>query len=372
MNLYNHIIEAVIKSIICSKESTVLQKEKMDINKKNQLFEALNIVDTHAGMLLTVKKETGAKIFGCTCPVIPPEIPAAFNILLLKIPEFVLNSADLREKYAAVYDAIILPECSGTCSHNPFPSVKSFSFSFPPGWGEDASVALHNSFEKMLRTLCGINIREINIGELQKRTAVYEALRRALRGINAAKNEKPGIISSTDLFRIFETALVLPPDRALQLITPILEWMRSEKPAADLSVINAMLYGGRLFPHELADQIESMGINVSEDDSCTGRRCFDLSVNAESEYLFYELLDAYSYRPLTPCLRGPQERHELLYRLLRNHGIETVIITDEGDCEFPPGHIDYLRIRLMRDGIDPLIITPKSLQKKISDYLEFF
>jgi len=372
MNMYNHIIEAVIKSIICSKESTVLQKDKMDINKKNQLFSALNIIDTHAGMLLTIKKESGTRIFGCTCPVIPPEIPAAFNILLLKIPEFVLDSTDLREKYAAVYDAVILPGCSGTCSHNPFPSVKSFSFSFPSGWGEDASVALHNSFEEMLRTLCGINIREINIGELQKRTAVYEALRRTLRGINTAKNEKPGLISSTDLSRIFETALILPPDRALQLIAPVLEWMRSEQPVAAGSGINAMLYGGRLFPNELADQIESMGINVSEDDSCTGRRCFDLSTNAESEFLFYELLDAYSYRPLTPCLRSPQERHELLYRLLRNHGIETVIFTDEGDCEFPSEHVDYLRIRMMRDGIDPLVITPGNLQKKISAYLELF
>ena len=125
-------------------------------------------------------------------------------------------------------------------------------------------------------------------------------------------------------------------------------------------------------PAELAGNIESLGINVAEDDSCAGRRCFDLSTNAESDYLFYELLDSYSYRPLTPCMRTQEERYELLYKLLRNHGIETVIFVEDAGCGLSSAHIDYLRVRMMRDGIDPLVITPVNCAEKIRGYLEVF
>lgn len=344
----------------------------MDTDKKNSVLKQLSINDTHADMLISIKENTGARIFGCTCPVIPPEIPSAFNVLLLKIPEFVMVSEETSEKYSAIYDGVILPGCSGICSRNPFPSMPSFSFSFPGGWGEDASVAIHNSFENMLRSLCGINIKDINIEELKNRTSVYETLRRTVRGICAAKNEKPGLMSNVELSAVFETALILPPADALKLLVPVLEWIRSEKPSDPLSRVNAMIYGGRTFPAELADVIESAGINAAEDDTCTGRRCFDLSTNAESDYLFYELLDAYSYRPLTPCLRKQEERYELLYRLLRNHGIETLIFVDDNGCSLSTAQIDYLRVRMMRDGIDPLVITPGNCTEKIRSYLEEF
>ena len=41
-----------------------------------------------------------------------------------------------------------------------------------------------------------------------------------------------------------------------------------------------------------------------EDDFCNGRRQFDLSHNASSEYLYYEILDACTYRPLCPSAPG--------------------------------------------------------------------
>lgn len=224
----------------------------------------------------------------------------------------------------------------------------------------------------MLGSLCGINIKQIDIDELKKRTAVYEQLRRTVRGICAAKNEKPGLISITEISSVFETALILPPDTALELLAPVLEWMRGEKSEAPGNMPNAMLYGGRVFPGPLADCIESLGINVAEDDSCAGRRSFDLSINAESDYLFYELLDSYSYRPLTPCIRTQEERYELLYRLLRNHGIESVIFIEDAECGISSAHIDYLRVRMMRDGIDPLVITPDNCAVNVKRYLELF
>lgn len=336
----------------------------MDNDKKISVFNTLLFRDNYSEIIALARKE-GFKIFGCTCPVIPPEIPAAFNIMLLKIPGFLTGSSS-----GEIYDAIILPEGRGVCSVNPFPGIKEFRFSLPSGWGEDASVAIHNSFEKMLRETAGLDIKKINIEELKKRTAIYESLRRTVRGICAALNEKPGIMTNAELSPVFESALCLPPGHALDLLTPVLQWARSENAPSAGEKISAMLYGGRVFPWDIADRVENCGIHVAEDDSCAGRRCFDMSVNAGSDYLFYELLDAYSYRPLTPCLRTQEERYELLYKLLKNHGIETVIFYRGEDCSIYGEQVDFLRVRMMRDGVDPLEINDANCAMKVREYLE--
>ncbi len=341
----------------------------MDTVKKNSLLSPLGTYDDYPEMLLSFKAAEGTKIYGCTTPLIPPEIPLAFNILLLKIPEAVYKSPELKKSMKSVYDAIIVPDCQGICSENPFPEIKKFSFSFSPGWGEDASVSIHNSFAGMLRELEGIDIKSINIGELKSRTAMYENLRRTVRGICAAANEKHGILTPGELSLVFEAGLALPPERALALLAPVLEWARGITGTAPEGH-SAMLFGGREFPHETAALIESCGINVAEDDSCSGRRCFDLSVNAASDYLFYELLDAYSYRPRTPCTRTAEERYELLYRLLKNHGVETVIFFKGGGCSIQDEHVDFLRVRMMRDSVDPLEVYGADCETVVKKYLD--
>ena len=50
-----------------------------------------------------------------------------------------------------------------------------------------------------------------------------------------------------EISSVFETALILPPGKALKLLVPVLGWMRAEKSAAADIKINAMLYGGRVF-----------------------------------------------------------------------------------------------------------------------------
>ena len=120
----------------------------------------------------------------------------------------------------------------------------------------------------------------------------------------------------------------------------------------------------------IADSIEESGILLIEDDSCSGRRLFDISLNAESEYIFYEILDAYSYRALTPCLRSVNERYELLYKLLRNYNISTVIFFRDKNCSESVKDIEYLRIKMMRDGIDPLVIDENNYREIVRDYVK--
>ena len=130
----------------------------------------------------------------------------------------------------------------------------------------------------------------------------------------------------------------------------------------------ALIYGARKIPPYIIDFIENNGIDIEEDDTCRGRRLFDISLNAESEYLFYELLDAYSYRPMSPCIRTAGERYELLYKLLRNYGINLLIFYKDDLCGITSEAVNYLRIRCMRDGIDPLVIDRKNYKETVENY----
>jgi benzoyl-CoA reductase/2-hydroxyglutaryl-CoA dehydratase subunit BcrC/BadD/HgdB len=250
---------------------------------------------------------------------------------------------------------VVISDKACFCNKN-IKSIPHYIFKTPEGFGEDAAVALHNEISIMLNTLFNIDIKSINIETLQKETAVYERLRRLIRSISTLRSENRSILSNDELSLIFEIALILPPEIAIQYLNPVLEEIKISDNRHEDIKIRALLYGKKYIPHLLADNIERTGILIAEDDLCTGRRIFDISLNAQSEYIFYEILDAYTYRPLWACLRPVNERYELVYKLLRNYQIDCVIFYKDENCHDLNRDIDYLRIKLMRDGIDPLVI----------------
>lgn len=334
------------------------------------ILENLSGIESlYESIIRKYRDETGCRIVMSPIFFVPPEINSAFNIVTLKIPEFILNSPDRDNRLKSICDAVILPGRENLCGSS-FISGGEYIFSTPSGFGEDAAVNLHNELLAMLKNLFNIDLKTIDIQNLQKKTAIYEKLRRTVRSIASIRWEKPQMLSNTSLSLIFETALILPPEIALDYILPLADRMRSADSSAEDKKLKVMIYGGRKIPYKIADEIEARGILIAEDDSCTGRRLFDISLNPESEYIFYELLDAYSYRPMTPCTRGVHERYELLYRLLRNYGIEAVIFFRDGECRDSMRDIDFLRIRLMRDGIDPVIIERHNYREVIDDYLK--
>ncbi len=315
------------------------------------------------------KTEKNKKIIASPYLFIPPEINAAFNIITLKIPEFILKDKDHLKNLTSLYDAVIISDKACFCNQSITPDSSAYIFRTPEGFGEDASVSLHNEIMQMLKSLFNIDIKSINIEILQKETAVYDRLRRLVRSISALRSENRDLLSNSELSLIFETAQILPPETAIDYISPILEEMKKIDDKVKNSKIKGMLYGGKSIPSDIADWIENTGILIIEDDSCTGRRLFDISLNADSEYIFYELLDSYSYRSLTPCLRPVSERYELLYKLLKNFNIETVIFYKDENCDESNKDIDYLRIKMMRDGIDPLVIDRDNYKEIVSGYV---
>lgn len=325
-------------------------------------------IKNHEELLRKYITEKKVQLTGYIFPVIPPEITSAFGIESVKLPESVISGDVLPLSETPLYKAVIIPETWMPCTPGNFQGLPVFTVKYPGGYGEDAAVQLHNETAAMLNSLFAINLQNINIAELQKRTMVFETLRRSVRKITSLSSERKGILSAEEMDLIFEASAIFPPELSLTLITPLLNELQNFQPQQREYKAKALIYGARKIPPEIISFIEQKCIDVVEDDTCCGRRLFDISLNAESEFIFYELLDAYSYRPMSPCIRPVEERYELLYKLLRNYGINLLIFFIDDSCGLAAEAISYLRIRCMRDGIDPLVINRENYKEAVEDY----
>ena len=236
-------------------------------------------IDTVYEKILEKHLKKEKKIIASPCFLIPPEIMAAFNIISLKIPEFFLNKTGFSNIAASLYDHIIISEKECSCNRYFKSDNTSYIFKTPTGFGEDAAVSLHHEISLLLNKLFYIELKSINIERLQQETLKYEQLRRLVRSISSMRSENADLLSNSDLSLIFETALILPPEIAVEYISPVFDEMKKVDDKNDKTFIHGMLYGGKTIPSVIADEIEKKGIQIIEDDSCSGRRLFDLSLN---------------------------------------------------------------------------------------------
>lgn len=339
-----------------------LNRKASAINQINEAFSSYNQIITE------YKKQNNTSIAAWHMETVPPELTASFDVISLKVPSFLKTDENINKYWAQIADAYIAPGMNCSCTST-VPSIPVYNFKIPAGYGEDAAVSIHNETALLLQTLFSADLKKINIEILKAKTRIYETLRKTLRGICSLRNSSPSILTQNELALIFETALIFPPETALEYITPLFDLCKKDSKPEDYSPIKAMLFSCDTFDGEAADLIEIEGVLITEDDTQTGRRCFDISLNHESDYLFYELLDAYSYRPYSPCLRSPEERYELLYKLLKNYDIELIIFLKSDEHSISDDLINYLRIKSMRNGVDVLVTTPQESPGRVRDYL---
>ncbi len=338
------------------------------------------LLDQAAEILPAYKEQKGVKLLGLSCEMVPPEILSACNVLPLRIPAAkkgaVCCCLDAEGEEPAlisgVYDYILLPG-KGACSmtHDIVAGEPVFRFDVPSGYGAEAAEELHHSIDRLLDGIGAPGLSAINPERLRESTEDYNTLRRLIRGISSIRADRPDLLSNADLWVIYNAAASMPPDVVMGPLAAILDAMN--RPAGDAGEsprCKALVSGGFLKSGEVLDAIEESGCLVQEDDFCNGRRQFDISHNPASPYLYYEILDAFTYSPLCPSLRPAGERYELLYKMLRNYGIHLVIFLNDTLCKAAGSGVDFLRIKLMRSGIDPLITESGNAPDSVKEYIK--
>ncbi|MBP7582476.1 MAG: 2-hydroxyacyl-CoA dehydratase [Spirochaetes bacterium] len=300
-------------------------------------------------------------IAGFSCDFLPFEIVSAAGIFPYVIPE---------GEVPTTTDAIVVPAaCRRFSEKNVSVPVISVPLS-ATGYGETALPQWEQIMVDCIERITGARPRRPDPVVLAECTERYNSLRRLVRGIASLRREKPSLLSNRDLQVMFDAALCLPPDTVINHLKAILDALNTTEPSTPSQGLPAMVYGSFSVNQELFDKLEDTGFLVVEDDTCRGRRSFDMSHDTSSPDLYREILHAHSFRPFCPCMRGVTERFELLYRLAASYGIETVILIDDDSCPAWKGQIGRMRVRLMRAGLDPLVVTPANAVETARRYIE--
>ncbi len=334
------------------------------------LFEMLCQYDM---IIKGFRERTGARIAGLSCGMFPEEITVNAGLIPLRLPAHLTDygacgNTCCCEKFPdGIYDVVLVPRGCILKHGSGEAETLIQEFDCPEGWGEESSKKLRSSLFALLEsTSAGPGERYVQ--GLREATREYNALRRVVRGISSVRREKPDLLSCQDLAVIYEAAVALPPSVTIGHLVEILRILNQSETAYGGGMVPSLAYASFIKDPQILDAIEDAGCLIVEDDFCNGRRQFDMSYNDESDDLFAEILDSYSYRPRCPTVRPLGERFELFYKMVKNSGIDLVIFIQDRCCPAKQRDIDELRVRLMRTGIDPVIATSEDAADKARNY----
>ncbi len=350
----------------------------MAFSRLSHLLQPLQLLFSQREALIeTYRRENNVMTAGVVCESLPFEVLASFGMQPFRIQASHISrllqrepGGDITPEILNCYDHIIYQRGCCYCDDSLIGALpNAVAFNGFTGYGEDAAIGLHESLDALLRETGVSQIDLIDNERLRAATEPYDTMRRLVRGILTVRQHKPDLLSQADLHLIFEAALCLPVGLINEQLSAILDAMNSTQSGHNNHGPMVMVYAGMIDDPRILDEIEDAGCVVMEDDFCNGRRQFDLSYNNESGYLYYEILNSFSYKPLCACVRPAADRFELLYRLLRNYGIYTVIFLTDESCPVRNDQIEYLRVKLMRSGIDPVVTSPSSAGDDVRNYL---
>lgn len=321
------------------------------------------------------REERGVKIAGTTCDMLPCEIIASMGLVPVRAPSLMNGpcaAAGMSSMgdIGGLYDCVVVPTgCAGRGAMPAF-NAPLYEFPCPAGWGQGSAAAMKSAIDDLLSKNGCAPLSGIDPAALRSATMEYNAVRRLVRGIASVRAAKPDLLSCRDLSAVHEAACVFPPALAHGRLAPLLDALNRTPSGAASVGVPVLVYASFQGDTAALDEIEEAGCVVVEDDACGGRRQFDMSYDHESPDLFNEIIDAFSYRPRCPSVRTVDERVELFYSMIKGHGIEAVVFIEDLCCPARRGHIDELRVRLMRTGVDPIVVSSADAGEVLREFVK--
>jgi benzoyl-CoA reductase/2-hydroxyglutaryl-CoA dehydratase subunit BcrC/BadD/HgdB len=316
------------------------------------------------------REQGGRRIVGASCDFLPVDILIAAGVMPLRLPPLFRSGGCCAAAPDAEdpYEALVVPR--GCHASIETAGIPVYRFSIPGGYGAGHVDGLRESLDCLLEALHCPGLDAIPEVAIREAMRTCNVIRKAVRGICSVRNSKPDLLSQEDLFALMTAAVSLPAEMVLPQLSALLARMNETASTHGGGAVPLLLHGCAVEDPALLDRIEDAGCLIVEDDTCNGRRQFDLSFNADAEDPAGEILEACSYRPLCPAVRTTEERYDLFYQLLKGYGIETVLFLGEGACPARVDEAGHLRKRLMRLGVDPIIAGPGGAVEAVARYLE--
>jgi benzoyl-CoA reductase/2-hydroxyglutaryl-CoA dehydratase subunit BcrC/BadD/HgdB len=315
-------------------------------------------------------KQSGKKIIFTQCDIVPYEVFAAHGFVVSKLPLWVMtalrNPESLLYKKAVEYcclaDVLIVPQYCNIIPHEVLQQLVVHTIPRYESFAEDAVINLHTILYSLLQPL-GVEQEYPNDDNLQQVVLIYEEIRKIMRALTTMY---AGAFTQRELQLLCDAAFTLEPEQSLQLLQKLYNTVQLFE-SGDESRKTALIY----FDYrdwEILDQIHHCGVTIAEDDSCNGRRQFDISCHTSSPNLYYELLYAYSFKSWCPGMRMMHERCELIYKALPNYDIKLVIFI-QSFLKSRNEHLQYLYEQCLLQGTDAVILEVDAIVEQFTQYI---
>jgi len=316
-------------------------------------------------------KNIGKKIIFTQCDIVPYEVFAAHGFVVSKLPRWVMTALQLPDsslyhqavKYCSLADLLIVPQYCTIIPHEVSGQLPIRSIPRYEGFAEDAVVNLHTILCSLLQDL-GVTQEYPDDSSLQQAVGVYEEIRKIMRVLTTMY---AGAFTIGQLQLLCDAAFSLMPQQSLQLLGQLYHALESSTHGDNESGKKALVYND-FGNWDSVDAFKEYGIVIAEDDSCNGRRQFDISCHTSSQNIYYELLYAYSFKSWCPGMRTVQERSELIYKALPNYDI-TLVVFIRSFLKSRNEHLQSLYEQCLLQGTDAVILQPDTIMPQFKSYI---
>ncbi|MEW6525470.1 MAG: 2-hydroxyacyl-CoA dehydratase family protein [Spirochaetota bacterium] len=316
-------------------------------------------------------KQSGKKIIFTQCDIVPYEVFAAHGFVVSKLPRWVMTALrdpqslmyKKAEEYCCLANALIVPQYCNIIPHEVLQQLTVHAILQYEGFAEDAVINLHTILYSLLQSL-GVEQEYPNDDSLQQAVLMYEEIRKIMRALTTMY---AGAFTLSQLQLLCDAAFSLMPTRSLELLQQLYHAVESSTHSNNEQAPKTLVYSD-FGNWDMCDAFGGYDIVIVEDDSCNGRRQFDISCHSSSQNLYYELLYAYSFKSWCPGMRTVHERCELIYKALPNYDIKLVIFI-QSFLKSRNEHLQYLYEQCLLQGTDAVIIEADAIVKQFTQYI---
>ncbi|MGB4268629.1 MAG: 2-hydroxyacyl-CoA dehydratase family protein [Spirochaetota bacterium] len=336
--------------------STVIETIKHELNNLFARFAEL--------------KQSGKKIIFTQCDIVPYEVFAAHGFVVSKLPRWVMtalrepNSSRYKKavEYCCLADVLIVPQYCTIIPDEVLQQLTVHAIPHYEGFAEDAVVNLHTILYSLVQS-SGVEQEYPDDDNLQQAVVLYEEIRKIMRALTTMYADA---FTQSQLQLLCDAAFSLVPQQSLQLLQQLYHAVESSMNSGNEQAKKTLIYSD-FNNWDMYDAFGEYNIVIVEDDSCNGRRQYDISCHTSSQNLYYELLYAYSFKSWCPGMRRVNERYELIYKALPNYDIKLVIFI-QSFLNSRNEHLQSLYEQCLLQGTDAVILQAHDSITQFTNY----
>jgi bzd-type benzoyl-CoA reductase N subunit len=211
-------------------------------------------------------------------------------------------------------------------------------------------------FKKFKTELSGNLDGAITPNDLKRAADLYNRLRRDMQRIFDLRRENPSLISSRDLQALVKASMLMDREVFSEMLPAVISALKTKKPQPSRPLKRLVLSGGICNVPSVHALIEDCGAAIVWDDSCSGTRYFEGSIDPDGD-----IIDAIAGRYIEK-IECPAKhatlfrRGESLANIARSNQADGVIFLFLKFCDPHAFDYPYVKGLLDKEGIACMLL----------------